>query len=120
MHQKNDPVVADFYNSKRWQKIRRAYKNYQHGICERCGQPGEIVHHKKHVTSATIYDPTTTMDFNNLELLCYECHAKEHSSRFTEQRRFKTAGTKHPGACWSLQKVKIKNNFFEKEPPHFT
>lgn len=82
--QRSDPVVAKFYGSKRWQKIRRAYKIYRHGLCERCGQPGEIVHHKNYVTTKNIYEPAITMSFDNLELLCMTCHNQEHMATFDE------------------------------------
>lgn len=67
-----------FYLSSAWIKCRKAYYIYRFGICERCGRPGVIVHHKKYLTPGNINDPSITMNFNNLELLCRECHNKEH------------------------------------------
>ena len=76
--QRSDPKVAKFYASKKWLKIRTAYRIYRHGICERCGRPGEIVHHKSYINTQNIYKPEITMNFDNLELLCRDCHNKEH------------------------------------------
>ena len=47
-------------------------------ICERCGQPAKIVHHKKYITPFNISDPSITLDWNNLECLCQDCHNAEH------------------------------------------
>lgn len=37
--QRSNKEVAKFYQSKQWDKVRRAYKIFRHNICERCGQP---------------------------------------------------------------------------------
>lgn len=76
--QRANKEVAKFYASKQWHKVRKAYKLYRHNICERCGGIGEIVHHKSYINKANIYDADITIDFNNLELLCRDCHNKEH------------------------------------------
>lgn len=39
---------------------------------------GEIVHHKIYIGYKNIYNPNVTLNFNNLELLCRDCHNKEH------------------------------------------
>ena len=80
-----------FYNSKAWKDCRASYKKYVGGLCERCKakgiiKAGEIVHHKTHLTPNNITDPQTTMGFENLELLCRDCHADEHRRL---QKRFK-------------------------------
>lgn len=74
-----------FYNSKAWQHTRNAYKKSVGGLCERCLKEGryvggELVHHKIHITPELIDNPSITLDWNNLELLCKECHALEHES----------------------------------------
>ena len=72
-----------FYNTQAWQDCRDAYKKSVGGICERCykrGQivPGEIVHHKKHLTPTNVYDASIALSWDNLELLCRDCHGNEH------------------------------------------
>ena len=72
-----------FYKSKAWQKCRVAYAKSVGGLCEIClangvYTPGEIVHHKNHISPETIDDPTVTLDWRNLELVCRECHRKLH------------------------------------------
>ena len=73
-----------FYNSKAWKETSAAFKQSKHGLCERCGcrvQPRNmIVHHKIYLTANNINDVEITLNWNNLELLCKECHNKEHMS----------------------------------------
>lgn len=80
-----------FYKSKAWQKCRESYAASVGGLCERCKangiiKPGEIVHHKKHITPNNINDPNITLNYNNLELLCRDCHGEKHKRL---KRRYK-------------------------------
>ena len=70
--------AKDFYNSKTWKNKRYHIFKARHGLCERCGKPGEIVHHKIYLTYDNIRDPDISLSDDNLELVCRECHAKEH------------------------------------------
>lgn len=70
-----------FYNSKEWKKTQKLYKQMKYGICERCGKPnGIIVHHKIYIDEVNINNPNITLNFDNLELLCQDCHNHEHHS----------------------------------------
>jgi len=75
------PWARHFYKSKAWGKVREAYIAYRHRLCERCGAGGKIVHHKIYLTPDNINDPEITLSFDNLELLCQECHNLEHHER---------------------------------------
>ena len=71
------------YKSVAWQKCRAAYASSVGGLCERCLEKGlykagVIVHHKVYLTPDNINDPTVALSFDNLELLCRDCHAAEH------------------------------------------
>ena len=72
--------AKSFYNSLAWKKCREAYIISKYGLCERCKEPGLIVHHKKELNPISINDPNITLSWNNLELLCQDCHNKEHHS----------------------------------------
>ncbi|MEG3069449.1 MAG: HNH endonuclease [Candidatus Syntrophopropionicum ammoniitolerans] len=74
------PFALKFYKSKAWQQCRAAYIKFVFGICEGCGGPGLIVHHKTELTPENINDPEITLGWQNLELLCLECHNKEHGN----------------------------------------
>jgi len=61
------------------------------GLCERCLArglyvPGIIVHHKQPVTPDNIGDPAITLSYANLQLLCRDCHAEQHSGK--SERRY--------------------------------
>ncbi len=79
--QRSDPIVNAFYKSPAWIKCRRGYIASKYGLCERCNKPGNYVHHKTYVTSDNIHDPSITLSWSNLELLCHECHNVEHFGR---------------------------------------
>lgn len=67
-----------FYKSKEWIKCRNSYISSVYGLCERCEQPGYIVHHKVHLNQSNINDPNVSLNHDNLEYLCLECHNKHH------------------------------------------
>lgn len=74
-----------FYRSKAWQRCRSEYAKSVGHLCERCltkgiYKPGEIVHHKIEITPDTINNPAVTLSWDNLELVCRDCHAKLHGS----------------------------------------
>ena len=80
-----------FYNSTAWDNCRKAYAKSVGGLCERCLRegrytPGTVVHHKTHITPGNITNPEVTLAWDNLMLVCQDCHAAEHrkqSRRFT-------------------------------------
>lgn len=69
-----------FYKSSAWKKCRDAYFKLRHGFCERCPEAGKIVHHKIWLTPDNISDPSVSLNHDHLELLCQDCHNKEHHS----------------------------------------
>lgn len=70
--------AAAFYKSKAWTRCRNAYMKMRHYICERCGSPAVICHHKTHISPENIWNPDVTLSFENLEALCQDCHNREH------------------------------------------
>ena len=72
-----------FYNSPAWKNTRDAYYRERQGLCEICREqgritPGEIVHHKIHLSKETINDPDVALNTANLQLLCRFHHAEMH------------------------------------------
>ena len=54
-------------------------------VAERCKAKGlivkgDIVHHKVYLTQDNITDTAITLSFDNFELLCFDCHNKEHNA----------------------------------------
>lgn len=73
--------ARSFYKGKQWRETERAYMAYRHGICERCGKPARVVHHRVWLTPENIGDPYISLDWSNLEALCMECHNREHTAK---------------------------------------
>lgn len=86
--------AKDFYNSKEWHKCRLAYIKHRLGLCEICGQPGLIVHHKRELSPENIDNPAVTMGWDNLEFVCQSCHNQTHGSGqpFSDEIRFTENG----------------------------
>lgn len=70
--------AKSFYNSKAWRECSGAYMASKNYICERCGAVAVICHHKKYITERNITNPYITLNFDNLEALCQDCHNLEH------------------------------------------
>jgi 5-methylcytosine-specific restriction endonuclease McrA len=85
--------AKSFYLSKEWRAVRDNVFKRDCGLCVRCGKPGEIVHHKTHITPANIDDPNITLNWNNLQLVCRECHAQIHAH--DSRRRYKVDDQGH-------------------------
>ena len=70
--------MRDFYKSQAWDKCRTAYLSSVNHICERCGAPAVIVHHKTHLNESNYTDPDVSLNPDRLEALCIPCHNTEH------------------------------------------
>ena len=73
-----------FYNSAAWIQCREAYIVSVYGLCERCQQPGIILHHKILLTPNNIDDPNTTLNWDYLEYVCRVCHNAEHCKKHND------------------------------------
>lgn len=74
-----------FYKSTAWKNKSVAYRK-AHPLCERCLKKGlyvrsTLVHHKIHINMNNYRDPKILLDDSNLEALCTDCHAEEHSTK---------------------------------------
>lgn len=81
-----------FYSSKVWQDCRNEYMKCAHYLCEDClkrgvYRPGIEVHHIEELTPQNIHRPEILLGFDNLVLLCRECHKARHNSK-TKGRRY--------------------------------
>lgn len=86
-----------FYKSKAWKNAREQAIMKANGLCERCKakgiyKPGYIVHHKKHITPGNINDKNITLNVNNLEYVCEDCHNKEHKAKGNDRYCFDSNG----------------------------
>lgn len=58
----------------RWHRLRTMWLS-GNPICNRCGRPGEEVHH----IAPRSQRPDLIYHLDNLETLCRECHDKHHN-----------------------------------------
>jgi len=88
------PAVLDidqFYTSWTWRKCRKAFAESKGNLCERCLSRGIInpgskeqpleVHHKVPLTNENVTNPKIALSWDNLVLICSECHHEEHRNR---------------------------------------
>ncbi len=78
--------LHNFYKSKQWFIARTVKIQNVNGKCERCGKIGEEVHHKIRLTVDNVGDALISLNQENLELLCKECHNTEHG-RFKKSKQ---------------------------------
>ena len=79
--------VETFYTTWTWRRCRKAFAESKGNLCERCLQRGIIepgskdrpleVHHKIPLTADNVTNPKISLNWDNLELLCKECHDDE-------------------------------------------
>ena len=68
-----------FYSSPAWLACRQAYiaerVKIDGGMCEECRQRiGLIVHHRTAIDESNINDVNVTLNHENLEFVCKQCH----------------------------------------------
>ena len=78
-----------FYSSEAWKKCRSEFKKSKGRLCDCCLARGILnagskdnplqVHHKIKLTQENINDPEITLNWDNLELLCQQCHIERHA-----------------------------------------
>lgn len=88
---KKPKVLHNFYKSPAWLEARSLKIMSVNGLCERCGQVGIEVHHIEKLTIDNVNDSSVSLNQDNLELLCRDCHNKEHK-RFSKEVRFDKDG----------------------------
>lgn len=79
------PWAESFYGSSQWHKVRELVKARAFGLCEICGQPGIIAHHKIVLTPENIKDVNISLNTDLLIFVCLDCHNRIHGSN-GEQR----------------------------------
>ena len=88
---KKPKVLHNFYKSPAWLVARELKIVSVNSRCERCGQIGIEVHHKDRLTVENVNVSSISLNQDNLELLCRECHNQEHE-RFSNKVRFDKDG----------------------------
>lgn len=81
-------TLKSFYKSKEWEKFRNIVINDSiidgHVRCAHCGKSivaryDTIVHHKQELNEANVNDYNISLNPANVEVICFNCHNKEHA-----------------------------------------
>lgn len=88
---KKPKALHNFYKSPAWLAARELKIVSVNSLCERCGKIGVEVHHKERLSIDNVNDSSISLNQDNLELLCRDCHNKEHK-RFSKAVKFDSNG----------------------------
>lgn len=88
---KKPKALHNFYKSETWKLAREIKIRKVDCRCERCGGIGIEVHHRHRLTVDNVEDTSISINPDNLELLCKDCHNKEHR-RFSKEVQFDDDG----------------------------
>ena len=77
-------ILQTFYASRAWTSLRMLLINERGNRCERCHKViarsvDLIGHHKIELTPENVRDSSISLNPSNIEIICYDCHQKEHS-----------------------------------------
>lgn len=88
------PFAAQFYRSRAWRATREAVLRRDMYTCRDCQDRATEVHHKNAITAENINDSNITLNLDNLESLCWQCHDKrtKGSSDVADGYRFDEDG----------------------------
>ncbi len=91
--------TAQFYNSRKWRKIRREILKADHFECQTCKykyhryRRADTVHHVNHLKvrpdlalEPMYRDPARHEDRRNLISLCHDCHEEAHGWRMGKDK----------------------------------
>ncbi|WDL98137.1 HNH endonuclease [Alicyclobacillus sp. ALC3] len=75
--------LRNFYNSLEWKQFRLALIMEHGPVCSRCkrliADPRQLIgHHKTELTPENVHDRTISLNPERVELICRDCHDKEH------------------------------------------
>ena len=66
-----------FYHSRAWQTLRKQAMIRDGFTCRICGARATDVDHIKELTPDNISDRNISLNINNLQALCHDCHTKK-------------------------------------------
>jgi hypothetical protein len=85
-------IIKAFYSSQSWTTLRLNLINERGNRCERCKEiiprSRDIIgHHIEEITPETVNDYTISLNPDNIEIICFDCHNKEHKRFGYENER---------------------------------
>ena len=77
--------MKPFYSSAEWKTARKMALRRDHYTCQICGARATEVHHKIEINENNVKDRNISLNQNNLQSLCHDCHSRitmqEHRGR---------------------------------------
>lgn len=78
-----DRVLQNFYTSDKWRSFRLGLIAERGNRCQQCeciiARPIDIIgHHKIELTPENVHDHAVSLNPELVELICYDCHNREH------------------------------------------
>lgn len=75
--------ARSLYHSSAWKNLREFVIRRDKGLCQRCKRhnrfhPGDIVHHINPLTPENIDVASISLNADNLEYVCKQCHEEIH------------------------------------------
>lgn len=67
-----------FYHSRAWKRLARAFLMSRSYLCELCDRPADLAHHVRYITPGNLHDPEITLNVENLQAVCLDCHNTIH------------------------------------------
>lgn len=87
-NKKRDPKYVRFYNGVDWRTLSAKYTQDKGYKCEVCNRMATQVHHIKAIQTPEGWE--RRLDYNNLELLCTQCHNDRHDRFMRRKKHFNT------------------------------
>lgn len=108
--------LDDFYRTEEWAALTEKLKQQSHGVCAQCQKTIAdwsllIVHHKIHLTLENMKDPNISLNEKNLEVICLDCHNKEHNRfGYNQQKVFIVYGAPCAGKSTYVKQHKQRGD----------
>lgn len=103
-------TLHDFYVSKAWTTLCALLKVQRGKKCERCGK--HIIdlsyllgHHKDELTMENVNDPNVSLNPDKIEIICLDCHNKEHRRFGYRKQVFIVWGSPYSGRHTAVRQM---------------
>ena len=79
----SEGIIKKFYASKEWRQLRDILIVERKMTCQKCGKhfidTSQLIgHHIIELNEDNVYNADISLNKDNIEVICYDCHNKEH------------------------------------------
>lgn len=102
--------IHKFYCTQAWQDLSYNSKIAARGKCSRCGYIADkmselIGHHKIELTEDNVDDPNISLNRENIEVICQQCHNKQHRRFGSKQNVYIVYGSPLSGKTTLVKEI---------------